>query len=217
MKTNKNTCKLAIVGEAGIGKSSIVERIVRNQFSNDTNSTIGAAYSTFTYDGTIYQIWDTAGQERYQSLIPMYLRGSKIVLVVYDITSTYSIDKIKKHWYDFAVKNVDNDCIIMLVGNKWDIHQFNNDNIERSAREFALKHNLIHHQVSAKQGTNMASLFKSIDNEVKKKEIANTKFDENGIEISKNSGLVLIDWDKLSSKKDDSMISSCTGDRCSIQ
>ena len=83
-QSKKHTYKLSIVGEAGVGKSSIINRIVRNTFTGQASSTIGAAYSTYKYGPkNTYQIWDTAGQERYQALIPMYLRNSKVVLVAY--------------------------------------------------------------------------------------------------------------------------------------
>lgn len=211
----KGGYKLAIVGEAGVGKSSIVERIVRNRFLSDTNSTIGASYSVYDYNGTTYQIWDTAGQERYQALIPMYLRDSKVVLAVYDVNNMFSMDRIKEHWYNFVVKNVDEDCIIILVGNKWDVHKFNTESVSKAAREFASQNDLIHIQVSAKQGTNIASLFRSVDDAVKQQEISKAKFDDDGIEITKDgNGLVLIDWDKLRAKKGESPTTRCT---CSIQ
>lgn len=220
MRNEKNTFKLSIVGEAGVGKSSIVERIVRNRFLTETSSTIGAAFSQHKYGDRIYQMWDTAGQERYKSLIPMYLRDSKVVLIVYDITNMYSLQRIKDYWYKFAVDNVDEDCILVLVGNKWDIHRFNTHSIESDASDFAKEHDLLYYQVSAKNGTNIASMFKSIDKEVDVREKAKIKFDDDGIEITdgNKSGLVLIDWEKLKrSRNEPGMISSCTGERCNIQ
>jgi len=82
--------KLVLLGDAAVGKSSSVERFVKNEFFEFQQPTIGAAFLTQTValDDYIvkFEIWDTAGQERYRSLAPMYYRGAAAALVVYDIT-----------------------------------------------------------------------------------------------------------------------------------
>lgn len=70
--------KLVLLGDTSVGKSSIVIRFVKGQFSEYQESTIGAAFLTQTVSvqdcHVKYEIWDTAGQERYHSLAPMYYR-----------------------------------------------------------------------------------------------------------------------------------------------
>lgn len=73
--------KLVLLGEAAVGKSSLVLRFVKGHFTEFQESTIGAAFMTQTLaldDTTVkFEIWDTAGQERYHSLAPMYYRGAQ--------------------------------------------------------------------------------------------------------------------------------------------
>ncbi|KAE8706487.1 Ras-related protein Rab5 [Hibiscus syriacus] len=81
-----------LLGDMGTGKTSLVLRFVKGQFSDYQESTIGAAFFTQVLslnEATIkFDIWDTAGQERYHSLAPMYYRGAAAAVVVYDITSS---------------------------------------------------------------------------------------------------------------------------------
>ncbi|XP_041005393.1 ras-related protein RHN1-like isoform X3 [Juglans microcarpa x Juglans regia] len=98
---NKNVqAKLVFLGDMGAGKTSLVLRFVKGQFSEYQESTIGAAFFTQVLslnEATIkFDIWDTAGQERYHSLAPMYYRGAAAAVVVYDITSMDSFVRAKK-------------------------------------------------------------------------------------------------------------------------
>lgn len=80
-----------LLGDMGAGKTSLVLRFVKGEFSEYQESTIGAAFFTHVLslnEATVkFDIWDTAGQERYHSLAPMYYRGAAAAIVVYDITS----------------------------------------------------------------------------------------------------------------------------------
>mmetsp|Transcript_7968 Transcript_7968/g.15575 ORF Transcript_7968/g.15575 Transcript_7968/m.15575 type:complete len:133 (+) Transcript_7968:57-455(+) len=93
-KKIQNNFKLVLLGDAAVGKSSCVERFVKNEFFEFQQPTIGAAFLTQTIPLDEYivkfEIWDTAGQERYRSLAPMYYRGAAAALVVYDITDSDS-------------------------------------------------------------------------------------------------------------------------------
>lgn len=86
--------KLVLLGEAAVGKSSLVSRFVSNEFHENKEPTIGAAFLTRKCkldDRHIkFEIWDTAGQERFHSLAPMYYRNAQAALVVYDITKSVS-------------------------------------------------------------------------------------------------------------------------------
>ena len=112
--------KVVLVGDTGVGKSSIATQFANNEFSEFQESTIGAAFfsKSMEIDGTSYKIdvWDTAGQERYHSLTPMYYRGAKIALIVFDITNLLSYEKMKQ-WAD-EIKNSVNNIVITIVGNK---------------------------------------------------------------------------------------------------
>jgi GTPase SAR1 family protein len=82
--------KLVLLGEAAVGKSSLVLRFVNNEFQENKEPTIGAAFLTQKCkleDKIIkFEIWDTAGQERFHSLAPMYYRNAQAAIVAYDIT-----------------------------------------------------------------------------------------------------------------------------------
>merc|ERR1712174_192060 len=92
--------KLVLLGDTSVGKSSIVIRFVKGQFSEYQESTIGAAFLTQTVpvqDCTVkFEIWDTAGQERYHSLAPMYYRGAQAAVVIYDVTSNDSFERAQR-------------------------------------------------------------------------------------------------------------------------
>nr|XP_025685020.1 ras-related protein RHN1-like [Arachis hypogaea] len=89
-----------LLGDMGAGKTSLVLRFVKVQFSEYQESTIGAAFFTQVLslnEATVkFDIWDTTGQERYHSLAPMYYRGADAAIVVYDITSMESFARAKK-------------------------------------------------------------------------------------------------------------------------
>ncbi|KAJ4489418.1 ras family-domain-containing protein [Lentinula edodes] len=91
--------KLVLLGEAAVGKSSVVLRFVSDEFQANKEPTIGAAFLTQKCrleDRVLrYEIWDTAGQERFHSLAPMYYRNAQAAVVVYDITKASSLDKAK--------------------------------------------------------------------------------------------------------------------------
>lgn len=86
--------KLVLLGEAAVGKSSLVLRFVNGEFQDNKEPTIGAAFLTQKCkvdEKTIkFEIWDTAGQERFHSLAPMYYRNAQAAVVAYDITKTVS-------------------------------------------------------------------------------------------------------------------------------
>ena len=90
--------KVVILGNTGVGKTSIVSKYVTNQFSPLIPATIGASFNvkTLSFDGwkVQMQIWDTAGQERFRSMAPMYYRGAHAAILVFDITSSDSLDRV---------------------------------------------------------------------------------------------------------------------------
>jgi len=115
--------KIVLLGDTGVGKTSIALRFTQDTFQVRTNPTIGASFlmkNMVVEDKKIkLQIWDTAGQERFRSLAPMYYRGASAALLVYDITSLVSFNKVKE-WVNELRLNVPEDIIMVVVGNKVD-------------------------------------------------------------------------------------------------
>jgi len=118
--------KLVLLGEAAVGKSSVVLRFVSNEFQPNKEPTIGAAFLTQKCrleDRVLrYEIWDTAGQERFHSLAPMYYRNAQAAVVVYDITKASSLEKAKS-WVKELQRQANPNIVIALAGNKVDLVQ----------------------------------------------------------------------------------------------
>jgi small GTP-binding protein len=82
--------KIVLIGDSGVGKSNILSRFTRNEFSVESKSTIGVEFATRSIEiekkVVKAQIWDTAGQERYRAITSAYYRGAVGALLVYDVT-----------------------------------------------------------------------------------------------------------------------------------
>ncbi|KAJ5577609.1 uncharacterized protein N7459_006573 [Penicillium hispanicum] len=132
-----SSVKLVLLGEAAVGKSSLVLRFVNNDFQENKEPTIGAAFLTQKCSlptRTIkFEIWDTAGQERFASLAPMYYRNAQAALVVYDVTKPSSLTKAR-HWVAELQRQASPGIVIALVGNKLDL---TNDGGDASAASAA--------------------------------------------------------------------------------
>jgi small GTP-binding protein len=154
--------KLVLLGDTSVGKSSIVIRFVKNQFSEFQESTIGAAFLTQTVpvnDCTVkFEIWDTAGQERYHSLAPMYYRGAAAAIVVYDVTSQDTFQRAKS-WVKELQRQGSPDVVIALAGNKVD-RQDEREVSSDDAKQYADDNNIaIFIETSAKSNLNIRELF----------------------------------------------------------
>ncbi|KAK9895849.1 ras-domain-containing protein [Cystobasidium minutum MCA 4210] len=116
--------KLVLLGESAVGKSSLVVRFVQNDFQENKEPTIGAAFLTQKCrleDKVIkFEIWDTAGQERFHSLAPMYYRNAAAAIVVYDVTKASSLEKAKS-WVKELQRQANSNIVIAFVGNKIDL------------------------------------------------------------------------------------------------
>jgi len=130
-----SSVKLVLLGEAAVGKSSLVLRFVNNDFQENKEPTIGAAFLTQKCPlptRTIkFEIWDTAGQERFASLAPMYYRNAQSALVVYDLTKPTSLIKAK-HWVAELQRQASPGIVIALVGNKLDLASASSDSADAS-------------------------------------------------------------------------------------
>lgn len=116
-----NSYKVCLVGNTGVGKSSLVDKVVYNRKSENTRATIGAAFNVLFTDENKYEIWDTAGQERYRSLAPMYYRDSDIIILVFDLTSIESLKSLTS-WQSEIMK-INDTAQIIVIGNKSDMYQ----------------------------------------------------------------------------------------------
>ena len=116
--------KLILIGDSCVGKSNILLKYLKNQFNENSKTTIGVEFGTkniiINNKRIKIQILDTAGQERYRSITSAYYKGAKGALIVYDITRKNTFDNIDKWITDLKLNGDENICIIIL-GNKSDL------------------------------------------------------------------------------------------------
>lgn len=118
--------KTLIIGDSGVGKSSIMNQFTESKYSDSYQCTIGVDYKTVyvnIQDKLIkFLIWDTAGQERFKSITKIYYRGAHVIIFVYDITDIISFENIPK-WIKETEQIAPESCIKILVGNKCDVDE----------------------------------------------------------------------------------------------
>jgi len=156
--------KLVLLGEAGVGKSSLVLRFVSDRFEFNQNSTIGASFMSKSFtlsngETFKYQIWDTAGQEKYKALAPMYYRGSHAALVVYDLTSEqsfYSLQRWVKELQQYGPPNI----VIAIAGNKCDLVDAREVET-KTGKDYAESIDAMFAEVSALTSENVAHIFEA--------------------------------------------------------
>jgi Ras-related protein Rab-5C len=162
--------KLVLLGDASVGKTSLVGRFVSNHFNEAVETTVGAAFSTQTVSTETgknikFEIWDTAGQERFKSLAPMYYRNASCAVVVFDLTSESSFARAKDWVKQLALSN-NPDIVIALAGNKADIPSSQRQVKADEIKQFTLEESLIYLETSAKTGHNVQKLFETIANKL---------------------------------------------------
>jgi len=120
---NRILLKTLVLGDSGVGKSSLMRQFVENKFDARYKATIGADFLTkeFELEGTMVtlQIWDTAGQERFQSLGSAYYRGADACMLVFDLTHADSFSHLGSWKEEFIIQAGEGHAFV-LIGNKND-------------------------------------------------------------------------------------------------
>lgn len=115
--------KVCIIGDTDVGKTSLSTRYCHGEFPNNSTPTIGASFlqRRVMVDNVeiSLQIWDTAGQERFRSMAPMYYRGAKAAICVFDVTNEESFNRVSS-WLRDLRAHADPNVVICLAGNKCD-------------------------------------------------------------------------------------------------
>ena len=153
--------KVVTIGQSGVGKTSIVQTYIGGSFKDDIAPTVGIGYSLcklIVEEKTIMlNIWDTASQEKYAPLIPFYVRGADLVLLVYDLSNIESLIAIKDY-YEKLLDILSDEVNIVLCGNKFDLSLRSLKDVE----EWAHENKISSFVVSAKTNTGLDILFRHI-------------------------------------------------------
>ena len=144
-----NRIKIALIGEAGVGKTNLIQISIGKEFEHNSESSSTCSYvekeHMYNDKKYIFDLWDTAGQEVYRSLNKLFVKNSKIVIIVFAINVKNSFNQID-FWYNY-IKEVlgEEDYIIALVGNKADLYEeqeISDKDIEKKAKELNIKYKI---------------------------------------------------------------------------
>ncbi|XP_062599593.1 ras-related protein Rab-11A-like [Saccostrea cucullata] len=160
--------KVVLIGDSGVGKSNLLSRYTRNEFSLETKTTIGVEFATRSVhiNGQTLkaQIWDTAGQDRYRAITNAYYRKAVGVVMVYDIAKRVTFDNLDK-WLKEVRDFTDDDVILLLVGNKTDLRHLRAVS-SHEAQQYAEKNRMSFIETSALDTTHVETAFQTILSEI---------------------------------------------------
>ena len=137
--------KVILIGDSGAGKTNLITVAAGFDFNSNSLTTRACSYiqKNFTIKNSEYKmnIWDTIGQEKYRSLTKIFVKESKIVIFVYDITSRNSFDSLP-FWKKIVDELITDTPIFGVVGNKMDLYideQIKSEEVEKYANEIGAK------------------------------------------------------------------------------
>ena len=156
--------KCLVIGDSGIGKSSLMIRFTDDIFNNQYISTIGVDFKIKTIilkNKTIkFQIWDTAGQDRFRTITSSYYRGSNAILICYDVTEMDTFRNVKR-WMEEAKMFSTTKPLLILCGTKTDLYDRRQVN-KCEGEEYAKSNGMLFFETSAKNNSNIREIFESI-------------------------------------------------------
>lgn len=157
--------KVALVGDSGVGKSSIIGRYVSGMFFDNCQTTTGPSFSKKIYEkegkSICLNLWDTVGQERFRALGKNFYKDAYIICLVFDITQKQTFENIKEVWYPDIKKHGEKYIILSIIGNKCD--KFEDENVdEKEVTSFAEEIGALCFLVSALNGDKIDNLFDTL-------------------------------------------------------
>ncbi|XP_063904839.1 uncharacterized protein LOC135123910 [Zophobas morio] len=118
--------KVIVLGNQGVGKTSIITPYVQKSYLNNTTPTVGGSLFVHRLEVDNFsiklQIWDTAGQERYRSVVSMFYRGTNAAIIVFDVTSQQTFESVQE-WVAELKTIVESPMVLCVVGNKIDLRK----------------------------------------------------------------------------------------------
>lgn len=165
-----NVFKVLLIGDAGVGKSSILLQFTDGYFNDNLQSTIGVDFKVKVMDAAgpdgrtkrvKVTIWDTAGQERFRTLTSSYYRGAQGIILVYDVTRRETFENLNV-WLEETeqfTQGVGKEVVKLLVGNKVDCPR----QVQRSEAEaWAKSKGMLFMEASAKTKEGIAQVFNEV-------------------------------------------------------
>ena len=161
--------KMILLGESGVGKTSIINQFTSGIFDEDTGSSLSAQFVSKEIEieklceKIKFDIWDTAGQEQYRAIAKIFYKNAKIIILCYDITNRHSFNELKEYWYEQQTKlYVDSNPVMAVVANKSDLYNESEAINEEEGIAFAKEIGAIFQMTSAKSNSGIDQLFQNI-------------------------------------------------------
>ncbi|XP_077979491.1 ras-related protein rab7-like [Glandiceps talaboti] len=168
----KRLVKVILLGNSGVGKSSLVDQYINSRFSDQYKATIGVDFKTkevVVEDNVVtLQIWDTAGQERFQSIGASFYRGTHICILVYDVASLTTFESLERWREDFLIQyspviteDTNGFSPFVVLGNKIDLED--RAVPKKSAEAWCQSiGDVVYFETSAKDKTNVEQVFETV-------------------------------------------------------
>lgn len=181
--------KIILLGDSGVGKTSIINQYIKNEFSDELPATVGVEfqpkYITVNGERIKLGIWDTAGQEKFRTLARQFYRNVDGVVMVYDITRVESLNNIDEYWIQQLQENATNSYQIILVGNKSDLKDKCDPNkivTTEMGQNMARKYSTLFVEASAKTADHVQNAFEELINRINTDN--NTVEQTHGVELN---------------------------------
>jgi len=166
MSKKKNFLKIVILGDSGVGKTTLLQQYLNGKVQGQSKPTIGADFSKkeILIDNTVVtlQVWDTAGQEKFQSLGYAFYRGADCCALCYDITnldSFHSLDKWKQGFIENAGPSDPNNFPFVCLGNKLDKSEHRQVPTTKGQQWAKDNNDMMFYETSALEGTKVEEAF----------------------------------------------------------
>ena len=155
--------KVCVLGDASVGKTSLVRHYCEGFFRENYLSTIGVSFLRKEFKmehngdthNIVLQLWDLGGQAIFSAVRKSYLRGTNGALILFDLTNKLSLSHVS-NWYEDVYKSV-GEVPVLVIGNKSDLDY--NPNVEVKAKKLIERKGLDFFKTSAKTGNNMNKIF----------------------------------------------------------
>lgn len=169
--------KLLLLGDSGVGKSSLIMRWTLDSFSPSLTSTVGVNFKSkkINYSGELIQVqvWDTAGQENFHKITTSYYKGAQGIMLVYDVADQKSLDNVE-YWIKNIKAHASDSVQVVLVGNKIDLRQVIDSNTgalmkcvdTERGKEIAKKFSVPFFEASAKDSSHVDEAFLTLVHQI---------------------------------------------------